>query len=75
MCRILATQEARPDFHDGCYRVHGLYIAAAKQGIQRITERLAQAEGYDLRYGLVAYRDHPPQDSSFVTKVFPLRMS
>ena len=49
----------------------GSYIAAAKQGIQRITERLAQAEGYDLRYGLVAYRDHPPQDSSFVTKVFP----
>merc|ERR1711924_201198 len=47
-----------------CTGSMGAYIEAAKQGITRITERLAQAEGYNLRYSLVAYRDHPPQDSS-----------
>lgn len=53
-----------------CTGSMGSYIAAAKQGITRITERLQQAEGYDLRYGLVAYRDHPPQDTSYVTQSF-----
>jgi len=53
-----------------CTGSMGSYIQAAKQGITRITERLAQAEGYDLRFGLVAYRDHPPQDSSYVTKSY-----
>merc|ERR1719473_1665925 len=58
-----------------CTGSMGSYIASAKAGITRITERLAQAEGYDLRFALVAYRDHPPQDSTFVTKPFPFTTS
>merc|ERR1719284_546309 len=49
----------------------GSYIQSAKQNMELIARRLADAEGYDLRFGLVAYRDHPPQDMTFVTKVFP----
>lgn len=48
----------------------GSYIAAAKQDIEAISDRLAASEGYDVRFGLVAYRDHPPQDQSFVTRQF-----
>jgi Mg-chelatase subunit ChlD len=48
----------------------GQYIQAAKEGITGITSRLAETEGYDLRYGLIAYRDHPPQDLSYVTKTY-----
>lgn len=54
-----------------CTGSMGQYISAAKRGISAIASRLAQAEGYDLRFGLVAYRDHPPQDSTYVTKPFP----
>jgi len=28
-----------------------------------------------MRYGLVCYRDHPPQDTTYATKVFPLTPS
>jgi len=28
-----------------------------------------------MRYGLVCYRDHPPEDTSYATKVFPLTPS
>jgi len=48
----------------------GSYITAAKQNIEAISDRLAAAEGYDVRFGLIAYRDHPPQDQSFVTREF-----
>lgn len=49
----------------------GSYIQSAKQNIEAIVTRLCSAEGYDLRFGLVAYRDHPPQDETFVSKSFP----
>jgi len=58
-----------------CTGSMGQYISAAKAGITRIAERLSQAEGYDLRFGLVAYRDHPPQDMTFVTRSFPFTAS
>mmetsp|Transcript_1661 Transcript_1661/g.3350 ORF Transcript_1661/g.3350 Transcript_1661/m.3350 type:complete len:445 (+) Transcript_1661:375-1709(+) len=54
-----------------CTGSMGSYIANAKQNIELIVRRLADAEGYDLRFGLVAYRDHPPQDRTFITKTFP----
>ena len=28
-----------------------------------------QTEGIELRFAVVTYRDHPPQDSTYVTKV------
>ena len=48
----------------------GSYINAAKKNIQAIARRLVQEEGYSVRFGLVAYRDHPPQDMTFVSKSF-----
>ena len=29
-----------------------------------------RTEGLNLRFAIVTYRDHPPQDSTYVTKVF-----
>ena len=37
----------------------GSYIQAAKQNIEAIVRQLA-TQNIDLRFGLVAYRDHPP---------------
>lgn len=49
----------------------GQYIYAAQKNICSIVEKVAGSEQADVRFALVAYRDHPPQDSSFVTRVFP----
>lgn len=53
-----------------CTGSMGSYIRAAKQNIQAIVDRLVQSEGYDLRFALIGYRDHPPQDQTYVTKQF-----
>ncbi len=51
------------------------YIAGAKQSIQTIIDDAKKslvelkAKDESLKFSIVAYRDHPPQDSSFVTKV------
>ena len=39
------------------------------QNIRTIVEEIVAAEKADVRLALVEYRDHPPQDSSFVTSV------
>ena len=31
-------------------------------------EKKVQTEGLTLRFAIVSYRDHPPQDSSYVTR-------
>jgi hypothetical protein len=49
----------------------GQYIFAAQQNICSIAEKVAGSEQADVQFALVAYRDHPPQDSTFVTRVFP----
>jgi len=51
------------------------YIETAKANIRKISEKLHAMEAKNMRYGLVCYRDHPPQDSSYATKVFPLTKS
>ena len=51
------------------------YIDAAKHNIEAIVQKLTKKEKADLRFGLVAYRDHPPQDRSFVVKPFPFTRS
>lgn len=38
---------------------------------EKISKLGGDMGGCDFRFALVAYRDHPPQDSSFVTKVYP----
>lgn len=53
----------------------GPYIAAAQQNICGIVEALVAFEKCDVRFGLVAYRDHPPQAETFVTKKFDFTSS
>jgi len=51
------------------------YITAAQDNIINIVERIVASEKADVQFGLVAYRDHPPQDSTYVTKVFDFTSS
>ena len=61
-------------FVQDCTGSQGSYISSATKNIELICNniyesgRLATRE--DLRIGLVAYRDHPPQDHTYVTKNF-----
>lgn len=48
------------------------FINAARKHIGRIA-RDAVRDGLALRLGLVEYRDHPPEDSSFATAENPIR--
>eukprot|EP00160_Parvularia_atlantis_P013111 Unigene2713_Nuclearia_a/m.8397 Unigene2713_Nuclearia_a/g.8397 ORF Unigene2713_Nuclearia_a/g.8397 Unigene2713_Nuclearia_a/m.8397 type:complete len:388 (-) Unigene2713_Nuclearia_a:295-1458(-) len=48
----------------------GSYIASATRSIHNIVEKIKQAEHADVRFALVAYRDHPPQESTFVTQTY-----
>lgn len=48
----------------------GSYIQSAKENSQKIVDQLVQKEGFDVRVAIISYRDHPPQDSSYITKVF-----
>lgn len=52
-----------------CTGSMGSYIASACSNIQRISEELVAKEKADVRLALVKYRDHPPQDDTFVTDV------
>jgi len=50
------------------------HIAAAKNSLIDIAARFEQqfpGEGR-LRIGVIAYRDHPPQDVSYITKIYAL---
>jgi len=51
----------------------GPYIEEVKRRLLEIIEALRRAPlCRSLRLGLVTYRDHPPQDESFVSRVVPL---
>ena len=50
----------------------GSFIQAAKQQLLDTMRLLSADNDIDLQVGLVEYRDHPPQDKSFVTRVYPL---
>ncbi|KAG2744879.1 hypothetical protein P692DRAFT_20877448 [Suillus brevipes Sb2] len=50
------------------------YIDTARNEISQICNTLISGGRFapqDLRFGLIAFRDHPPQDQSFVTQQFP----
>lgn len=53
-----------------CTGSMGSYIDSAKQSIQDIVRKIILHEKNNVRFGLIAYRDHPPQDSTYVTKIF-----
>lgn len=46
------------------------YIRAAQQHICEIAQGISQSQGAQVRFGLVSYRDHPPQDFTYVTQIF-----
>jgi Mg-chelatase subunit ChlD len=51
----------------------GPYIMEVQEQLFRLIEALRQSPlCRRLRLGLVTFRDHPPQDNSFVTRVMPL---
>jgi len=58
-----------------CTSSMGTYLESAKQNIRKISEEMHATEKRSMQYGLVCYRDHPPQDTTYATKVFPLTPS
>lgn len=50
----------------------GPFIEAAKAQLIDVIARLTGGSDLNLQIGLIAYRDHPPQETSFVTKVTDL---
>ncbi|CEH16437.1 hypothetical protein UM01098.1 [Ceraceosorus bombacis] len=52
----------------------GSYIASATKNIETISEEIIRSEHLSapsaLRIGLIAYRDHPPQDHTYIVKNF-----
>ena len=54
-----------------CTASMGAYIQAAQANITTIVERISSQHGTGVRFGLISYRDHPPEDHSYVTKSFP----
>ena len=46
-------------------------IQAVKDSLFEIVSRItSRTEGLEIRFGIVSYRDHPPQDRTYVTRVF-----
>ncbi|KAJ3034957.1 hypothetical protein HDV00_004498 [Rhizophlyctis rosea] len=71
----------RPDFVEGneldlafaldCTGSMGSYIHSATQSIKDIAQKLIQSEKAKINFSLVCYRDHPPQDHTYITNVYP----
>ncbi|KAJ3039505.1 hypothetical protein HDV00_012185 [Rhizophlyctis rosea] len=47
------------------------YIRSATESIQDIARKLVQSEKANVNFALIAYRDHPPQDQTYATRVYP----
>ncbi|KAG1769111.1 hypothetical protein EV702DRAFT_1049782 [Suillus placidus] len=51
-----------------------VYIEKVRDTIQSLCERLVATGKWsssELRFGLIAFRDHPPQDSTYITREYP----
>jgi von Willebrand factor type A domain len=48
------------------------FINAAKKHLLKMISTLGSIAGLDWQVGLVEYRDHPPQDNSFVKRAYQL---
>ncbi|KAF5314823.1 hypothetical protein D9619_007205 [Psilocybe cf. subviscida] len=61
-------------FIQDCTGSQGTYISSATKNIESICAHIFESGKLqameDLRVGLVAFRDHPPQDHTYVTKNF-----
>ncbi|XP_077977429.1 uncharacterized protein LOC144432990 [Glandiceps talaboti] len=58
-----------------CTGSMGSYIRTAQQSIRSIVEEIVSREKSDIHLALVEYRDHLPQDSTFVTRVHDFTQS
>jgi hypothetical protein len=47
----------------------GSYIQQVQNNIKTIVTDISKAANVDVQFNLVSYRDHPPQDSSYITQV------
>ncbi len=47
------------------------FIDAAREHIRRIADEIGHAGDLDLRFAVVEYRDHPPQETTFVVRAHP----
>ncbi len=50
----------------------GSFITEAKQHLLDVLATFRDRSNLNLQVGLVEYRDHPPQERSFVTRIHPL---
>jgi len=61
-------------FIQDCTGSQGSYISSATKNIEEICAHIFESgklqSHEDLRVGLVAFRDHPPQDHTYITKNF-----
>ena len=61
-------------FIQDCTGSQGTYISSATKNIESICANIFESgklqSPEDLRVGLVAFRDHPPQDHTYITKNF-----
>jgi len=53
-----------------CTGSMGQYIKAAQDNIQSIVGKIG-SHGAKVRFGLISYRDHPPQERTYVTQSHP----
>ncbi|CAF1291734.1 unnamed protein product [Adineta ricciae] len=67
----MATNNSNLDlvFAMDCTGSMGSYIKSATDNIRMIIDEIIAKEKVTIRLALVEYRDHPPQDSTFVTRV------
>lgn len=47
------------------------FIEAAREHIRKTVESIAANGDLDVQLALVEYRDHPPQEETFVTRIYP----
>lgn len=61
-------------FVQDCTGSQGAYISSATKNIEQICAHIFESGklkvAEDLRVGLVAFRDHPPQDHTYIVKNF-----
>src|ERR1700761_2094036 len=61
-------------FVQDCTGSQGSYISSATKNIEEICATIFASgklvDPQDLRVGLIAFRDHPPQDPTYVTRKF-----
>lgn len=58
-----------------CTGSMGSYLAAAQKNITSIVTEISSSASVNVRFALVQYRDHPPEDRSFVVKASPFTSS